>query len=191
MLGRLFKDKSAHWSTMQFPLQGWIKKCHPSHWVTDGWLPSTPPPHFENSYGSAVKHWHWQLIPGMVLSPPWLRPRVAPPCSQLANRSLSQTSHNNYSSHFTLLIFSLAIHQESFWRRCMVDWHPSKIWAEVASEKNFSARNWNSGVSPWWCSWACLNNSLCQKQKKFEFCFVRFVALEGWYGDPRKRFSNL
>ena len=32
--------------------------------------------------------------------------------------------------------------------------------------------------------------SLCQK-KKFEFCFVRFVALEGWYGDPRKRFSNL
>ena len=33
--------------------------------------------------------------------------------------------------------------------------------------------------------------SLCQKQKKFEFCFVRFVALEGWYKDPRKRFSNL
>ena len=136
MLGRLFKDKSAHRSTMQFPLQGWIKKCHPSHWVTDGWLPSTPPPHFENFYGSAVKHWHWHLIPGMVLSPPWLRPRVAPPCSQLANCSLSQTSHNNYSSHFTLLIFSLAIHQESFWRRCMVDWHPFEnlSWGGVRKE---------------------------------------------------------
>ena len=35
-----------------------------------------------------------------------------------------------------------------------------------------------------------MDTSLCQK-KKFEFCFVRFVALEGWYGDPRKRFSNL
>ena len=33
--------------------------------------------------------------------------------------------------------------------------------------------------------------SLCQKQKKFEFCFTELVALEGWYGDPRKRFSNL
>ena len=31
----------------------------------------------------------------------------------------------------------------------------------------------------------------CAKKKKFEFCFVRFVALEGWYKDPRKRFSNL
>ena len=36
------------------------------------------------------------------------------------------------------------------------------------------------------CPLAC-----AKKQKKFEFCFVRFVALEGWYGDPRKRFSNL
>ena len=36
-----------------------------------------------------------------------------------------------------------------------------------------------------------VGNSLYQKKKKFEFCFVRFVALEGWYGDPRKRFSNL
>ena len=34
-------------------------------------------------------------------------------------------------------------------------------------------------------------DSLYQKKKKFEFCFVRFVALEGWYKDPRKRFSNL
>ena len=30
----------------------------------------------------------------------------------------------------------------------------------------------------------------CAK-KKFEFCFGELVALEGWYGDPRKRFSNL
>ena len=36
-----------------------------------------------------------------------------------------------------------------------------------------------------------LHISLCQKQKKFELCFVELVALEGWYGDPRKRFSNL
>ena len=36
----------------------------------------------------------------------------------------------------------------------------------------------------------CMCSSLYQK-KKFEFCFVRFVALEGWYKDPRKRFSNL
>ena len=36
-----------------------------------------------------------------------------------------------------------------------------------------------------------LYNSLCQKKKMFEFCFVRFVALGGWYGEPKKRFSNL
>ena len=38
---------------------------------------------------------------------------------------------------------------------------------------------------------ASLSSSLCQKQKMLEFCIVELVALEGWYGDPRKRFSNL
>ena len=34
-----------------------------------------------------------------------------------------------------------------------------------------------------------LSNSLCQKEKKFEFFFVKLVALEGWYRDPTKRFQ--
>ena len=34
--------------------------------------------------------------------------------------------------------------------------------------------------------------SLCRKKKqKFHLSFVELVALEGWYGDPKKQFSNL
>ena len=33
--------------------------------------------------------------------------------------------------------------------------------------------------------------SLCQKKQKLEFCFGLLGALEGWYVDPTKRFSNL
>ena len=33
--------------------------------------------------------------------------------------------------------------------------------------------------------------SLCQKKQKLEFCFDLLGALGGWYGEPKKQFSNL
>ena len=41
--------------------------------------------------------------------------------SKVEHQSLRQTSHHNHSCHFTLLIFSFAVHQETFCRRCVVD----------------------------------------------------------------------
>ena len=36
-----------------------------------------------------------------------------------------------------------------------------------------------------------LPTSLFQKKQKLEFCLALLRALEEWYGDPTKRFSNL
>ena len=67
------------------------------------------------------------------------------------------------------------------------------IWARPVQLLYPQNNNWHLGFLLNWhvSTFSCILRSLCQKIKKFEFCFVKLVALEGWYGDPRKWFSNL
>ena len=58
--------------------------------------------------------------------PPWLPPRVAPPCSHFhpTNRSLLKASHHYHSGHLTLLVLGLAVHQVPLSGWCVVDRNP-------------------------------------------------------------------
>ena len=46
-------------------------------------------------------------------------------------------------------------------------------------------------VTTFYLQYISIHISLCPKKQKLKFCFGLLGALEGWYGDPTKRFSNL
>ena len=55
----------------------------------------------------------------------------------------------------------------------------STMWATPYVVKSLNKRNTR------------MFSSLFQKKQKLEFCLALLRALEEWYGDPTKRFSNL
>ena len=75
-------------------------------------------------------------------------------------------------------------------------WHLQHFWTKDASFMTFPNLQQNS-VNAFEISFmqeslcTTVFIRLCQKKHKLEFCFDLLGALEGGYGDPTKRFSNL
>ena len=151
--------KSKLWFTLG------VDKEMPPLPLSDQWLPSAP---WSSTLFKQLRlsrnNNPYCLTPGSIIALPL--PGYTPGWHLLAATSFLPSGHSGSPLIITTLATSPCWYSAlEFIKYPSVDgvWlieTPSYIWADVASGKNFSAWNWNTGTSPGWCSCACLKRAL-------------------------------